>query len=331
MDSALGTSPARSPEVESRGARWKRHCVHCKEQLTATARLLGPSAQFLTTTEAHTYAYSVAACLVLAFFPFFGLLEWCAHQFLRAPALYVVHDLLRMYLPTAVANRMIVDLAPTARGNSLQIYSLVMLAISSSGIFLPFEVALNSVWNFPRRSYIGNQIISLALVLGCGVLAYGSVQAAAAGDIAVAHLVVRLTGHLLSSWGWLGRFLDWLVLKSFALPATMFSFFLIYWRLPHGKVRAGQVWPAAVYTGLLAEVFKSVFRWLLPLLDFGHLYGSFQFAVTLLVWGYGAALLLLFGASLSARGVLTLPDMRTVWRRRRVEAAAAGEDSSIAG
>src|SRR5208282_2502254 len=46
-----------------------------------------------------------------------------------------------------------------------QIFSLVMLLISSTGIFLPLEVALNRVWGFRNnRSYFGNQLISLGLV-----------------------------------------------------------------------------------------------------------------------------------------------------------------------
>jgi hypothetical protein len=44
----------------------------------------------------------------------------------------------------------------------------------------------------------------------------------------------------------------------------------------------------------------------------------------LLVWGYGGALLLLFGASLSARGVVAMPHIR----RRFFHATAAAGDSA---
>ena len=79
----------------------------------------------------------------------------------------------------------------------------------------------------------------------------------------------------------------------------------------NGKVPLLQVFPAAFYTGLLAEVFKLVFGWILPLLDFQKAYGRvFWLPVTLLVWTYAGAMLLLFGASLSARGVLKMPHIR---------------------
>ena len=47
------------------------------------------------------------------------------------------------------------------------------------------------------------------------------------------------------------------------------------------------------------------------LLDFQNVYGrTFLVPVTLLVWTYAGAVLLLFGASLSARGVIKLPQIR---------------------
>ena len=89
------------------------------------------------------------------------------------------------------------------------------------------------------------------------------------------------------------------------------SFWLVFWWVPNGKVPVVQVFPAAFYTGVLAEVFKLVFGWILPLLDFQRAYGRvFWLPVTLLVWTYAGAVLLLFGASLSARGVIKMPRVR---------------------
>ena len=57
-----------------------------------------------------------------------------------------------------------------------QLFSLVMLLITSTGIFLPLEVALNRVWEVTEnRSYLHNQLISLALAFFVGVLALSSV------------------------------------------------------------------------------------------------------------------------------------------------------------
>jgi hypothetical protein len=53
-------------------ALWREQLVLLRE----TGTLLGPSARLLTTTEAHTYAYSVSANFLLASLPFFFVLGW---------------------------------------------------------------------------------------------------------------------------------------------------------------------------------------------------------------------------------------------------------------
>lgn len=270
--------------------------------LRETARLLGPSARLLTTTEAHTYAYSVSANFLLASLPFLFLLLWVAHTLL--PSLTTQHaviaQLVANYLP-AGQQRLVADATRLANRRTVQVFSLVMLAISSSGVFLPLEVALNSIWGFHKnRGYLGNQFVSLGLVVACGAIAYVSVVLASLGAA-----LVRLV--LPAAWTGLIAALSSLFLTLCTVPAAIAVFFIIYWKLPNGKVAAAQVFPAALYTGLLAEVFKTVFPWLLPYLDFSTVYATLALPVTLLVWGYGGALLLLFGASLSARGVARLP------------------------
>jgi len=214
----------------------------------------------------------------------------------------MIYRLVAAYLP-AGAVELKGDLVRLTSHHGVQVFSLLMLAISSSGVFLPFEVALNGVWGMrTNRSYLGNQFVSLALVASCAGLAYAGVVFAAA-----------IKGALIDpiSFHWLNTALTFLVMKVFAVPMTILSFWLVFWWLPNGKVPVVQVFPAAFYTGLLAEVFKLVFGWTLPFLDLQKVYGRvFWLPVTLLVWTYAGAMLLLFGASLSARGVVKMPHIR---------------------
>lgn len=300
MDSS--SLAARIPE--SWRQRGREHWIQIRE----TGQLLGPSARFLTTTEAHTYAYSVAANILLAFLPFILMLVWLARLAPGLPGIRVINQAIQIYLP-AGQDVIIRDVARSAGHHGSQVFSVFMLAVSSSGVFLPLEVALNGIWGFKaNRSYISNQITALGLVAACGAAAFLSVELASLGREIIFSL-------LPVSWAWLQDLLSFVVLKAFAFPAAIFSFFLIYWWLPNGKVRAAQVFPAAFYTGILAEIFKTVFRWVLPLLDFRAVYASLSLAVTLVFWGFGGALLLLFGASLSARGVLRMPNVRSIYAR----------------
>lgn len=313
-----------TPQTAPAVASWKERAIEHWSHIRDTGRLLGPSARFLTTTEAHTYAYSVAANILLAFLPFILMLVWLAQLAPGLPGINVINQAIQIYLP-AGQSVIIRDVARSAHHHGSQVFSIFMLAVSSSGVFLPLEVALNGIWGFKKnRSYIGNQLTSLALVASCGAIAFLSVELASLSREIIFSIVP-------TGWTWLPELLSFMALKLFAFPAAIFSFFIIYWRLPNGKVPAAQVFPAAFYTGILAEIFKSVFRWILPLLDFRSVYASLTLAVTLVMWGFGGALLLLFGASLSARGVLRMPNARSLytraWHRHHHEEAVPHEDA----
>ncbi len=286
----------------------------------AAANLLGPSARLLFQIENHTYAYSVAASVILAFLPFLLLQVTIARMFQSVASVKVIYEVVRDYLP-AGQGLIIKDLAYLSQHHkhAVQAVSLLMLGISSTGVFLPLEVALNGIWGFPRnRSYVRNQAVSLGLVAVCGALAYLSVALTAGGQELASGLL-----HFLLPSAWTDvlhvsySVLAWGIMRLCVVPATILGFFLIYWWLPNGPVPAVQVFPAAFYAGLLAEIFRTVFRWLLPLLDFKSVYADFALPVTLIIWGFAGALLLLFGASLSARGIARMPAhlrMNLHWR-----------------
>lgn len=286
-------------EATTQPIDWKEQARRATKLTKETAKLIGPSAKFLTTCEAHTYAYSVAANVILALVPFFVMLITIAHLTHSWPAEDMTYQLLTEYLPVGSAE-LKADLLFLTKHPGVQVFSLIMLAISSSGVFLPFEVALNGIWGFSKnRSYIGNQIMSLALVACCAALAFSGIVLAAAAKAAIVTPI---------PWHWLSSILNFIVMKTFAVPLTIISFWLIFWWVPNGKVPILQVFAPAFYTGLLAEVLKIAFSLLLPLLDFRRAYGQvFWIPVTLLVWAYAGAMLLLFGASLSARGVINMP------------------------
>ena len=204
----------------------------------------------------------------------------------------VVESLLRDYLPTG-QDFVIRNLnALVSAHHRAQIFSLVMLLITSTGIFLPLEVALNRVWGFRNnRSYLGNQLIALGLAFACGSLALLSV-ALTAGNVAVVKsaLHVQLVGFL--------------TMKTFAILASITVFFLIYWLLPNGKVPARGVLPAAVLMGVLSEALKYAYIYALPWLNFGEVYGPFAISVSLMFWAFLSGMLLLTEAHLSARWIL---------------------------
>ena len=257
--------------------------------------LVGSTVRYLLRTEVHTFAFSVAANAILSFFPFVLLLLTLVRQVFHSRIMdEVVTQLLRDYVP-AGQEFVIRNLnALVTQHQRAQIISLVILLITSSGVFMPLEVALNRVWGFPNnRSYIGNQGIALGLAFACGVLALLSI-ALTAENVTLLETVLRGHGMLFV------RFIGFMVMKISAIAASIAIFFLIYWLLPNGKVPARAVLPAAVITGLLSEMLKYAYILALPRLNFQEVYGPFSISVSMMFWAFLSGLLLLTGAHLSA-------------------------------
>jgi membrane protein len=257
--------------------------------------MVSSTLRYLLRTEVHTFAFSVAANAILSFFPFVLLLMTLIRRVFHSPSMYdVVLQLLRDFLP-AGQDFVIRNLnALVAARQRAQIASLLILLVTSTGIFMPLEVALNRIWRFPEnRSYFKNQLISLGLTFSCGVLALLSV-ALTAGNVELLQFSLRSHGLFIV------RLAGFLTMKVFAIAASIAIFFLIYWLLPNGKVPARAVLPPAVILGLLSETLKYAYILALPRLNFQEVYGPFALSVSLMFWAFLSGLLLLTGAHLSA-------------------------------
>jgi membrane protein len=263
-----------------------------------SGRLLSTT-KYLLRTEVHTFAFSVAANAILSFFPFVVLLMTLIRNVFHSRVMYdVVVNLLRDYLP-AGQEFVIRNLnAMVDTRHRVEIVSLIILLVTSSGVFMPLEVALNRIWRFPdNRSYLGNQLVSLGLAFACGVLALVSIGMTA-GNVAV--LEFLLHGHATG----LVRLVGFVLMKVFAVTASITIFFLIYWLLPNGKVPARAVLPIAIIMGLLSEALKYAYILALPRLNFQEIYGPFALSVSMMFWAFLSGLLLLAGANLSAEELL---------------------------
>jgi YihY family inner membrane protein len=257
--------------------------------------VISSTIKYLMKTEVHTFAFSVAANAILSFFPFVVLMMTLIRKVLHSKTMYtVVLDLLRDYLP-AGQDFVIRNLnALVSARHGAQVASLLILLVTSTGIFVPLEVALNRIWDFPKnRSYLGNQLVSLMLAFGCGFLALLSVALTARN---IDFLQALFGGHA----NFLIRLVGFLVMKIVAIATSIMIFFLIYWLLPNGRVPARRVLPTAVIMGLLSECLKYGYILALPWLNFQEVYGPFALSVTLMFWAFLTGLLLLTGAHLSA-------------------------------
>jgi membrane protein len=252
--------------------------------------------RYMAQTEVHTYAFSVAANTILSLFPFIVMMFTIARQVFHSHALEsAIADMIRYFLPTGqqfVTKNM--EIVAHAR-SGVQVASVVMLLISSTGVFLPLEVALNRVWGVTKnRSYFMNQLVSLGLAASIGILAMLSVAITAAQRSVFKFLFLGHTANagfaFVSRWG----------LQISAAVVSIMLFFLIYWILPNRKLPVRAVLPTAIVTGLSWEMAKMLYIAALPWMDLQSVYGPFSVSVSLMLWAFVTGLLLLAGAHYSA-------------------------------
>jgi membrane protein len=267
--------------------------VVCERGLGAQIAAL---ARYMARTEVHTYAFSVAANVILSLFPFIVLLlTLCRSVFHSRSMEVIVGDMMKNLLPVGqdFVMRNMQLLAHPHKGT--QIFSLVMLLITSTGVFLPLEVALNRVWGVRQnRSYLHNQAVSLGLAFAVGVLAMASVASTASQQTILVWLFFGHTENVVF------HFVSYGFLKLCAGFASILLFFLIYWVLPYRKIPARAVLPTAIVVGLLWLLAKYLYIKALPWLDFQSVYGPFYISVGLMMWAFLSGLLLLAGAHFSA-------------------------------
>jgi membrane protein len=251
---------------------------------------------YLLDSEVHTFAFSVAANAILSFIPFIVLLYTLAQTVFHSPAMVKVIDQMVIYfLPsTARPDWLTNNLVAVVPRHGLQVFSLVMILVSCTGIFLPLEVALNQAWGVAKsRNYLSNQVIAFGLAILMVVLAVLSILLNTGVQNTLAGMFFYHTDNFVF------RTISYAVLTATTGVASIAFFFSIYWLLPNRKVSPRPVIRTAIITGIVWLAAKMIFVAALPHLDLRALYGPFYISVGLLFWAYISGLILFAGAQFS--------------------------------
>ena len=268
------------PATESKWYRWRKDG-------TALVR-------YLLDSEVHTYAFSVAANAILSFIPFIVLLYTLSRSFFHSSMMVsVVSDMVHYFLPS---NQEFVaaSLAAAAAHQGVQVFSLIMILIACTGIFLPLEVALNQAWGVTKsRNYLANQVVAFGLAILMVALALISILLSAWQRQLLTSLFFHHTDNFLFEG------ISWMWLAASTGVASILFFFSIYWLLPNRKIPARHVLRTSIFTGIIWLGAKLIFVQVLPHMDLKALYGPFYVSVGLLFWAYISGLILFAGAQFS--------------------------------
>jgi membrane protein len=256
-----------------------------------------PSVRYAFETEVHVQALAFAASVLLSFFPFLiVMLSLARRVFHWRAAVDAVFIALNDYFPDELfvfIKRNLIAMLESRQ--PLELPSILLLLITANAVFLPLEVALNRVWGVTRnRSYWKNQVLSLALVFACGALAM------------LSFVLTALNRQFLggpSGRSWAPFWISASFFKLAALPVSILGLFLVYWLVPNRKIAPLRVVPAAILVGIALEVVKNLNLMIWPLLKpkLQGEYGPFYISVTVILFSFTAAMVVLSGAEWAAR------------------------------
>jgi membrane protein len=251
---------------------------------------------YLLDSEVHTFAFSVAANAIISFIPFIVLLYTLSSSVFHSQAMVnVVSDLVNYFLPsTAKTGFLTYNLEAVVPRHGVQFFSLLMILVSCTGIFLPLEVALNQAWGVTKsRNYLFNQLVAFGLALLMLALALASILSNVAAQGFFTILFFHHTDNVFF------RSIGYVWLSVSTGIASILFFFSIYWILPNRKVPWRPVLRTSIFTGIVWLLAKLAFVAVLPHLDLKALYGPFYVSVGLLFWAYVSGLILFAGAQFS--------------------------------
>jgi len=261
-----------------------------------------PTLKYWVEVEVHVFGFSIAANVLLSFFPFLLVLVWFCRSVgwdsAEQAVYFAMSDLFGKEVEDLIRHG--INWIPK-RFERFSYTSLLLLLFTANGIFEPMEVALNKCWGVKKnRSFFRNQLVSMGLIFACGSLALLSIVLSA---LNYDFLKVADSSVLGKSATWTSIFF----FKLAAMPVLMLALFLIYWILPNTKVAWQRVVPIAIVVGFVLEAFKYLMKWIWPwfLRKVQIEYGPFYWAVIIVLVSFLASMIVLAGAEWASRGTET--------------------------
>lgn len=266
--------------------------------LRLAGRAMWLGAQGFYNSSDLTFASSIAYYALLSLFPFlllalsiFASVTASDHQ--RAAVLGFVFR----YFPRQfdfVTNQLE---ALTATSLSLGVLGSILMVWAALGVFGAITSAVNHAWRVERQpSYLQHKLVSFLMLVAAGAV------------LMIALILVSLADMVSSSrFGYvLAQVPGLAFLRTFTIQhATIWLLILvvgmIYYFVPNTKVRLRDVWLGAVLAGILWRGVLSAFQWYVrDMTRFSMVHGSIAAVVVFLLWVYMSAIVLLYGAEVTA-------------------------------
>jgi membrane protein len=292
------SAPVTRTQLAPRFPLLRRAAARAHAEIRLTALAIWRGALGFYNSDDLTFAASIAYYSLLSLFPFFLLILSIIAGFTsnvddRAA---VIGFVLR-YFPRQfefVTNQL--ESMQQAR-LQLGLAGSILMIWAAMGVFGAITSAVNHAWGVEKQpSYLKHKLISFVMLVMAGLLLVTGLLLVSATSIVEA--------------GWFAVVLErapgLLVFQAFALRwlttvTFIFVVGLVFYFVPNAKVRFKDVWVGAVLTGLLWRGALEGFSWYVKDMSrFADIHGSVAAVVVFLLWVYVSAVILLYGAEMTA-------------------------------
>ncbi len=176
---------------------------------------------------------------------------------------------------------------------SATVFSIIMLLLGATGVFIQLRDSLNMIWRVRQRprgaihGFVRVRLLSFALILGIGFLMIVSLTISAvlsAASIFVSSRLPVLAGVV--------PLIDGIV--SYTGITVMFAFLFKF--LPAVVIRWRDVWVGASFTSFLFAIGKYAIGMYLGNGAMGTTFGAASSLVIVMMWTYYSSQIVLYGA-----------------------------------
>ena len=176
--------------------------------------------------------------------------------------------------------------------------SVLGLFTAATAAFGAIRKGINAAWGISQtRPFIKERMIDFALVLGAGLLMIATLFSAPALGVLreITLFLAPETMHFTN--------VVWALAPALIFPVFAFCICAILYRyLPNTEVRMAQVWPGALIAAIALTGANEALVWYFGTFPLAYhvVYGSVGAIMALLTWAYLSAIILLFGALMTA-------------------------------
>jgi membrane protein len=246
-----------------------------------------------------TFAASIAYYTLLSLFPFLFLVLSLVSRFAVGSAGDSGEPLIQIIVQ-ALPRRFefltsrVQDLA--AAPLNLSVATTLVSLWAAMGVFGAVTSAVNHAWGVERDySFLTHKLVAFLMMIAAGLLTIATLLLSGTIELVNA----RFFAGVVARFPELQQFTGFLYQNALT-PMFVLIVGLVYYFIPNAKVRLRDVWFGAVLAGLLWRLTYFGFSWYVRDLSRFSVHGSVAAVVVFLVWIYISAVILLYGAGVTA-------------------------------